>query len=89
VVYSSKYDTSVLFPFWNNDSVQAMLKGVGGEMSAIDAYGPEGVVLAINQPNTFIVLTSSVFIFLYTAVLEFLTIGFGLLALIRQENRAE
>lgn len=79
VVYHSKYDSTILFPFWYNEDVQFMMSQAGSKYEAIDRYGPEAVLQAINSSKMYIVITLLFFIIIYTMVFEFLTLGFGII----------
>lgn len=79
-VYSSKYDTKILMPFWNNDDLNSMISKTGNIDNAIHVYGPEQIRDAINGDLGFSI-TKILFIGNYILIFEFLVIGFGFISI--------
>lgn len=78
VVYSSKYDTKLFFPFWYKEDLQYMVKQAGSKLNAISSYGPQAVADSIANSQPYLEITSLLFTLLYVSVFEYLVIGFGL-----------
>lgn len=79
-IYNSKYDTSILIPFWENNDLQYMLTKTGSTNNAILTYGPEAIRNAINNTKWSVVITEIIFIVNYILIFEFLILGFGYIA---------
>lgn len=80
VIYNSKYDVSILIPFWKGNDLRYMIDKAGSVDNAILTYGPEAIRQAINDNKLTIGLTEIIFILTYISISEFLTLAFGFIA---------
>ena len=78
VIYNSKYDTAIFFPFWDNEILQVLVRKAGSKYNAIGQYGPQAIIDAISYKPAYIHYTQLIFILLYAGTFEFLILGFGL-----------
>ncbi len=78
VVYSSKYDLKLFFPFWYKEDLRYIVSQAGSKLNAITSYGPQAVSDAITNSQPYLEITSALFTLLYVSVFEYLVIGFGL-----------
>ncbi|NVM65084.1 hypothetical protein FHW88_003388 [Mucilaginibacter sp. SG538B] len=77
VIYSSKYEITILFPFWNNNELEFMIAKSQGTENAITNYGPEAVRMAIQRDATKISNTKIIFMLTYLCIFEMLIIAFS------------
>jgi len=80
-IYNSKYDTTILIPFWKNDELTYMINKAGSINSAILTYGPEAVRKSINDTELALSTTKILFMINYILIFEFLVIGFGFITI--------
>jgi len=79
-IYNSKYDITILMPFWKNQELSYMIIKAGSVNSAILQYGPEAIRKAIEDTPLAFSITKLIIIVTYVLPFEFLVIGFGFLA---------
>jgi len=81
VVYNSKYDTTILMPFWKSDELHFMIEKSNSGEHAISTYGPEAIREAIQKNTKSFTATKIVFYIIYISIFESLVIAFSFIAL--------
>lgn len=79
VAYSEKYDISILFPFGGANELRYMIDQAGSKAKAIDNYGRQAVIDAIEKSKWTVEMTKIFFSIVYLLIFESLVISFGIL----------
>jgi hypothetical protein len=87
VIYSERYDETLLIPFGANEKLDIMVSKSGGLSSAINTYGPQALRDVINDGRISIAATKVAFFANYLVIFVALTLAFAWSATRGQNNR--